>query len=144
MHQLIIFLLSVIGFLILTIWSPIYAHMGMRDAFKYKKGNSRKKKEWKQLTRTQKALMLPVPTQFEIYAPFHLRVFRVLVVVYMIATLFGIVLIALVIWKCISIQDFYQHLKIRAFILELPFGIYCRMFWNRKKASYDFTDCKRP
>ena len=85
MHQLIIFLLSVIGFLILTIWSPIYAHMGMRDAFKYKKGNSRNKKEWKQLTRTQKVLMLPVPTQFEIYAPFHLRVFRVLVVVYMIA-----------------------------------------------------------
>ena len=72
MHQLIIFLLSVIGFLILTIWSPIYAHMGMRGAFKYKKGNSRNKKEWKQLTRTQKVLMLPVPTQFEIYAPFHL------------------------------------------------------------------------
>ena len=78
----------------------------MRDSFEYKKGNSRKKKEWKQLTRTQKVLMLPVPTQFEIYAPFHLRVFRVLVVVYMIATLFSIVLIALVIWKCISFQTF--------------------------------------
>lgn len=144
MHQLIIFLLSVIGFLLLTIWSPIYAHIGMRDSFEYKKGNSRKKKEWKQLTRTQKVLMLPVPTQFEIYAPFHLRVFRVLVVVYMIATLFGIVLIALVIWKYITFRDFYRYLKICAFILELPFGIYCRMFWNRKKASFDFTGCKRP
>lgn len=144
MHRPSEFLLFAISYLGTYICAIVAMHAAMRDAFEYKKGNSRKKKEWKQLTRTQKFLMLPVPTQFEIYAPFHLRVFRVLVVVYMIATLFGIVLIALVIWKCISIQDFYQHLKIRAFILELPFGIYCRMFWNRKKASFDFTDCKRP
>ena len=116
----------------------------MRDAFEYKKGNSRKKKEWKQLTRTQKFLMLPVPTQFEIYAPFHLRVFRVLIVVYMFSILVAVVVIALLVWDYIPRQGYFLFQKIRAFLLDIPMLIYTSVFWNRKKASFDFTDCKRP
>ena len=144
MHRLSEFLLFTLCYLGIYIWTVIGTHMGLRDCFEYKKGNSRKKKECKQLTRTQKFLMLPVPTQFEIYAPFHLRVFRVLIVVNMFSILAATIVIALMVWDYIPRQGFFLFQKIRAFLLDIPMLIYTRVFWNRKKASFDFTDCKRP
>ena len=144
MHRLSEFLLFAISYLGTYICAIVAMHAAMRDAFEYKKGNSRKKKEWKQLIRTQKFLMLPVPTQFEIYAPFHLRVFRVLIVVYMFSILVAVVVIALLVWDYIPRQGYFLFQKICAFLLDIPMLIYTRVFWNRKKASFDFTDCKRP
>ena len=144
MKQIGIIFGALLGFLVITIWVPIQTHIAMQNAFAYKKGKSRRKKEWKMLTWTQKLCMLPQPKQVEIYAPFHLRIFRVFMIVFLVITLLGMILVCLTVVKCISIHTFNRCLMIRGAVLDVPFGLYCRVLWNSKKASCDFSICKRP
>ena len=45
MKQIGIIFGALLGFLVITIWVPIQTHIAMQNAFAYKKGKSRRKKE---------------------------------------------------------------------------------------------------
>lgn len=120
------------------------ARDGMWSALTYRKSNSRNKKEWKQLMRTQKIFCFPIPKQLEIYAPWHMKFFAWVRII----NFFSVLLLGL---AFLLFHDFdkirkilYTALAVKLVAVDLVFFFYLLLHTSGKTKQWEFDKARKP